>query len=182
MKKVLLLGDSIRLSYHPLVREKLSCRAEVTGPEDNCRFTKYTLWYIKSWLDQFGKPDIIHWNNGLWDVYHFNEDTGIFTPKEEYLTELGRILTELRKTGAVIIWASTTPVTPRHGYCRNKDIDEYNGIASEFMKSEGIEINDLNSLLRNNIEGFICEDNIHLNADGREVCANAVAKAIESHL
>ena len=182
MKKVLLLGDSIRLSYQPLVKEKLEGIAEVVGPEDNGKFAKYTLWYLKIWMDQLGKPDIIHWNNGLWDVYYHNEDTGIFTPLEEYLTELKRILNELQKTGAKIIWATTTPVTSKHGFCRNKDIDIYNEAALELMLSRNIEINNLNLLLRNSIELYICEDNIHLSAAGKEICTDAVTKAIKNNL
>jgi hypothetical protein len=58
MKKILLLGDSIRQSYQSLVKEILSGKADVVWPEDNCRFAKYTLWYVNMWTDQFGKPDI----------------------------------------------------------------------------------------------------------------------------
>ncbi|WP_257968099.1 hypothetical protein [Peribacillus deserti] len=35
MKKVLLLGDSIRMGYEPFVREALEGKAEVTAPEEN---------------------------------------------------------------------------------------------------------------------------------------------------
>ena len=182
MKKVLLLGDSIRLSYQALVGEKLGSRAEVVGPADNCRFTKYTLWYVNLWVDELGKPDIIHWNNGLWDVYRHNILAGIFTPLDEYLCELKRILTELRKTDAKIMWASTTPVNPNHQFCRNPDIDLYNKAAEEFMKAENIEINDLNNLVKEKIQLFICEDNIHLTDQGKEVCAEAVAAAMNKYL
>lgn len=182
MKKVLLLGDSIRLSYQALVGEKLSDRAEVVGPEDNCRFTKYTLWYVNLWVEEFGKPDIIHWNNGLWDVYRHNIHVGIFTPLEEYLCELKRILTELRKVDTQIIWASTTPVSPNNQFCRNSDIDIYNKAAEEFMKSEDIEINDLSSRIKEDMQLFICEDYIHLTDQGKEVCAEAVTAAINKYL
>ncbi len=43
LPKVLLLGDSIRMSYQPLVAEILTGRAEVVGPADNCQFALYTL-------------------------------------------------------------------------------------------------------------------------------------------
>ena len=54
MKKVMLLGDSIRLSYQPAVQQKLAGAAEVWGPADNCRFAKYTLWETAAWLGQCG--------------------------------------------------------------------------------------------------------------------------------
>lgn len=43
MKKILLIGDSIQQLYLPHVIQKLDGIAEVWGPEDNCRFAKYTL-------------------------------------------------------------------------------------------------------------------------------------------
>ena len=44
MKKVVLLGDSIRLwGYGTKVPEMLGEDYEVWQPEDNCRFVKYTL-------------------------------------------------------------------------------------------------------------------------------------------
>ena len=37
LPKVLLLGDSIRMSYQPLVGQLLVGRASVVGPADNCQ-------------------------------------------------------------------------------------------------------------------------------------------------
>ncbi|MDF2717420.1 MAG: hydrolase family protein [Paenibacillus sp.] len=44
MKKVLLLGDSIRMGYEPLVRAQLAEVAHVVAPAENGRFAKHTLW------------------------------------------------------------------------------------------------------------------------------------------
>ena len=35
-RRGLLLGDSIRMSYQPIVAKKLAPVAEVVGPQDNC--------------------------------------------------------------------------------------------------------------------------------------------------
>ena len=43
LPKVLLLGDSIRMSYQPLVAQLLEGRATVVGPADNCQYSLYTL-------------------------------------------------------------------------------------------------------------------------------------------
>ena len=44
MKKVTLLGDSIRqIGYGTKVPELLGDEYQVFQPEDNCRFVKYTL-------------------------------------------------------------------------------------------------------------------------------------------
>ena len=45
MKKVLLLGDSIRMGYDDYVKEELDGKCEVVyDAEDNGRFAAYTLW------------------------------------------------------------------------------------------------------------------------------------------
>ena len=49
MKKLLLLGDSIRMGYDSFVREKLAGRAEVFFSEDNGRFIQYTLQTLSDW-------------------------------------------------------------------------------------------------------------------------------------
>ena len=43
MKKVVLIGDSIRKGYQPKVQEKLNGEVEVWGPQDNCR---HSLWAL----------------------------------------------------------------------------------------------------------------------------------------
>ena len=49
MKKIFLIGDSIRFGapnspgYGVFVKEKLQDKAIVYAPNENCRFTQYTL-------------------------------------------------------------------------------------------------------------------------------------------
>ena len=83
MKKVMLIGDSIRLSYQAKVAELLSDRAIVTGPEENCRFSAYTLFNLTSWVQE-DDYDVIQWNNGQWDTSHM-PDGKIHTPLQTYL-------------------------------------------------------------------------------------------------
>jgi len=66
--KVILLGDSQRGRYQPCVAQMLSDRAEVVGPGENGRFSLYTAMRLPIWLKELGTPDIVHWNNGLWDL------------------------------------------------------------------------------------------------------------------
>jgi hypothetical protein len=195
MKKVLLIGDSIRMSYQAQVKLALAAEAEVVWPEENARFAKYTLWQINGWIEELGKPDIIHWNNGIWDIYRLNEQVGIFTSMDEYIHDMARILKELRKTGAQIIWASTTAVDDRNVNCRNDDIDAYNLAVEELIKRENapvnnlnavekgnIPVNDLNAVVKGNISSFIGEDYLHLSGEGEKACAEAVVDAIRKVL
>ena len=45
--RVLLLGDSIRGSYQPMVSEMLSGEADVVAPAENGQFALYTLACLK---------------------------------------------------------------------------------------------------------------------------------------
>ena len=85
MKKIVLLGDSIRLwGYGTRVPEMLGEGYQVSQPEDNCRFVKYTLRGLFDWHDIIKDADVIHWNNGLWDCTEIFDD-GLFTSEEEYV-------------------------------------------------------------------------------------------------
>lgn len=86
MKNILLIGDSICYGAPPnspgygvLVQEKLKGIANVYKIDDNCRFVQYTLRYLWDWVRQVDAAniDVIHWNNGLWDVLRLN--TALFT-------------------------------------------------------------------------------------------------------
>ena len=71
MKKVVLIGDSIRMGYDKYVKEALKNSAEVYYPGENCRFAEYVLRYAHEWkkAGAWGDDvDLVHWNAGLWDV------------------------------------------------------------------------------------------------------------------
>jgi len=182
MKKVWLLGDSIRENYQELVTEKLAGRAEVVHPMQNCAFSAYTLCCLNSWLKELGTPDIVHWNNGIWDAcVRFMED-GPFTPLDEYVRNLSRILRELKKTGATVIFATSTPCKDGHPDQDANRTAWYNHNAVELMKREGVDIDDLFSVVYPNRPAYICEDGCHLSPEGKAACADAVVKSIEKYL
>lgn len=182
MKKVLLLGDSIRLSYQSKVRELLTGRAEVNGPEENCRFAKYTLWNVNIYMKLFGKPDIIHWNNGIWDTYKISDSIECFTTLEDYIRDMKLILNEMRKSGATILFANTTPVRPGFHLDNNDRIDMYNQAITEVMIKENVPVNDLNGVIKKNIDRYIGEDLLHLSSEGVEAAALKVADFIAEYL
>ena len=68
MKKVLLIGDSIRKGYDAYTKDKLAGVAEVVYPAENCRFAEYVLRYLPDWAEELHvgeELDVIHWNAGL---------------------------------------------------------------------------------------------------------------------
>ena len=187
MTKVTLLGDSIRLiGYGKRTAELLGEEITVWQPEENCRFAQYTMRMLRDYAAQIEGSDIIHWNNGLWDTAILYAEDGCFTPLDEYLRNLERILRKLRTTGAQIIFATTTPthpdkanwtgdMPPKHD---NADIRRYNEAAVELMRREGIPVNDLYAQVCDDIEHYVCEDWIHPSPDGIETLAQAVAQKI----
>ena len=91
MKKVILLGDSIRLiGYGARATELLGEGYAVWQPEDNCRFTAYTLRMLFEYKAQLEGSDVIHFNCGLWDECDLFGD-GAFTPLDTYVENLVRI-------------------------------------------------------------------------------------------
>ena len=182
MKRVWLLGDSIRENYQEKVTEKLAGRAEVVHPAVNCAFAKYTLCCLNGWKKELGAADVIHWNNGIWDTCVRHVEDGAFTPVDEYVRTLGRILRELRKTGAQVIFASTTPCREPHDDLDNRRTAWYNHEALALMAREGVPVDDLWSVVYPHIAEYICDDGCHLSDAGREACAVSVVRSIENYL
>lgn len=183
MKRVLILGDSISISYREKVKEKLKGLCEVVFPEENGQFTYYTLWALHLWIKQLGKPDIVHWNNGLWDTHHEPPRIDALTPIDVYEQNLRRIITELRRyDNPQIIWASTIPAHYNFKERSNYEIDQYNAVAAKVMQEENIPVNDLHSLIKKDIGGYICEDMVHLTEEAAELCAQQVADTIKKYL
>ncbi|MDP6746334.1 MAG: SGNH/GDSL hydrolase family protein [Candidatus Poribacteria bacterium] len=188
LPKVLLLGDSIRMSYQPHVARLLSDRAEVVGPADNCQYSLYTLSSLDGWITALGKPDIVHWNNGIHDSGHNPARSPIQIPIDVYRTNLESILDRLTALTPNVIWATITPVHPDRPFretewaWRNEEIDQYNEVARTLIESRGVLINDLHTLVWNNVSEFLSEDQLHLSDSGQEVCARAVVDCVATFL
>ncbi|MBL1213149.1 MAG: SGNH/GDSL hydrolase family protein [Ignavibacteriae bacterium] len=184
MKNIWLLGDSIRLSYQPLVKANLKNKANIKGPSDNCRYSLYTLSSFESWLEELGTPDIIHWNNGLWDVGH----DSLRAPEQfsitDYVKNLEFLIQKFKALDSKIIWASTTPVKTYKPADKeqwkwyNSEIAAYNNAAKTLMNNYSIPINDLHTLVNSDVNKYICEDRLHLSKAGIRLCADAVTKLI----
>ena len=82
MKKIVLLGDSIRMGYDKYVKEALKNVAEVYYPEENCRFAENLLRFAHDWKAKGNWPDdvdLVHWNAGLWDALELFGDEPLTT-------------------------------------------------------------------------------------------------------
>ncbi len=181
-KKVVLLGDSIRfIGYGARVAELLSDECDVWQPDDNCRFAKYTLRMLVDYQEQIKGADVIHWNNGLWDVSD-NFGDGPFTDLDEYMKNMLRIADLLLSMGKTVIFATTTPTHPDYEYEAYDRTKEYNAALVPELQKRGVLINDLFTLMDEHRFDGICEDKIHLSELGIELCADKVAETIKNAL
>lgn len=179
MKKITLLGDSIRLlGYGNKTAELLSEDFEVYQPRDNCRFAIYTLRGMFDWEEGMRDSRVIHWNNGLWDICDlFGE--GAFTEKKLYVQTMVKIAEILKKRAKAVMFATTTPVRDGTPHFNNDIIREYNeAVVPELLKRR-ILINDLYSLVNTDRERYISEDGVHLSKEGINVTANDIAKKLK---
>lgn len=197
MKNVFLIGDSIRYGAQPkspgygiYVKEMLEGTSNVYYPNENCRFAQYTLRALYDWEKRLKKEniriDVIHWNNGLWDVLRLNGDEPL-TPCDIYVYYLRRIHAMLRKLfpEAKIIFALSTAILEEKAgkdfFRYNADIEQYNAAASALMEELGVPVNDLYTVSKNLDDSLHC-DWVHFGDEGSEILAKAVTEAILKEL
>lgn len=154
MKKIVLIGDSIRMGYDKYVKEALSGAAEVFYPPENCRFAEYVLRYAHEWKkngDWGDDVDLVHWNAGLWDSLELFGDEPL-TSFSYYEEAIGRIDKRLRMLfpKAKFVFATSTNVNEKRSkpdFTRhNANIEKYNAKAIGALVGTDTVINDLYSL------------------------------------
>ena len=186
MKKVLLIGDSIRMGYCNYVKEALKDTAEVVYPGDNCRFAQYVLRHLESWRTELQLDEsleVVHWNAGLWDTLR-NFDEDVLTPPEVYREFINRCCKKIKRffPNAKVIFATSTPVLEhkfsKDSYRLNKDVREFNQIAIEECLKYGFEINDLYAVAEKFPEEYY-SDCTHLRTEnGTKFMTEAVCKSV----
>ena len=189
MKKVVLIGDSIRIGYQKYVVEDLEGLAVVRFPKGNSFASTDVLIHVDDWIIAH-EPDVVHINCGLHDVKR-NKSTGeIKTPLEQYKANIRKILQKIvDDTNAKLIWATSTPVNEeRHNEVMDfdrflDDIRIYNEVSAEICGRFGIDVNDLYELvLQAGPEDLLNRDGVHFTQEGYVLLGKAVATSIESGL
>ena len=181
-KQIILLGDSVRMQYQSVVAKKLADIAEVSGPDENGRWSGYTLNSLRFWLPQLPSPDLVQWNCGLWDMGDDYQEGRHFYPLDLYEETCHRICRVLRKvTGKpelMLVIATTTPTL--HG--DHVDIQEYNNVLRKVAAEENAVVNDLYAIVAGEKDKMIGEDHIHLNDAGIEAVADQTAAVVRRML
>ncbi len=190
MKKICLLGDSIRMGYDDYVKEELKEFEVYYDSEDNGRFIAYTIWMFNQLNSKYGPFDVVHFNNGYWDMNREGPNGEPQTPVKEYVDSLKRLIDMVRSTGAIPIFATTTPIydTPikevefEATNYKNEWVLTYNRAALDLMKKEKVIVNDLYSLMEKEERYGKCYDSLHLREDEYRKCAKQVADVIRKAL
>lgn len=181
MKKVVLLGDSIRLvGYGETVAKMLENDGyTVWQPDENSRFAAFTLRQIFNNANEIRGCDVVHFNAGAWDICELFND-GPFTDINSYVETMLRIVKVLKNYYGVkkLIFATTTPVRLESSHNNNEVVKKYNDVIVPILRNEGCEINDLYSIVNPDIYRYVSEDTIHLSIEGIELCSKATYQSI----
>jgi len=184
-KRILLLGDSIRMGYDDFVKEMMPDYEIIYDSEDNSRFSSYTLWQFNQLYKKYGSFDMVHFNSGYWDLNPECPNGESTVPIEDYIRNLKRLIEQIKYIGAIPVFATITPVD-NDEYLKgnipyNNDlVDKYNNAALKLMKEENVIVNDLYSLLDDKKDKYKCSDKLHLTTMGYMKCAKQIKQIIES--
>ena len=191
MKKIILIGDSIRMGYDKYVKDALCGIAEVYYPDDSARFSEYTLRYLSDWKHDNGwgdDIDLVHWNTGLWDVLEMYGEAPISNP-QQYGETIGKIERQIKllfPKAKQIFATSTSVIEEKYGSDRkrhNSVIEQYNKIAVDVLSGTECKINDLYSLTKNAPLEIRAGDPTHFyTPEGTKLIGNRVVSYICNEL
>ena len=187
MKRVILIGDSIRMGYQGVVQSELAGQAEVWSPAQNGGNSQNVLDHLDEWV-LAQHPDVVHINCGLHDLRkEFGSDQAA-VPLDRYQANVEAILRRIRKeTHAKLIWATTTPVNEewhhqRKGFDRfEADVVAYNRVATEICQRMAVTMNDLYQVvMRAGRDRILLPDGVHFTVEGYTILGEAVAGVVRS--
>jgi hypothetical protein len=105
LPRYLFIGDSISGNYDKGLREFLGGKFNLHHPPTNCGPSAKGRSGVVEWLGAYRQPgrhwDVISFNHGHWDSGN---------DKASYQANIEKIITELKKTKAKLIWVTTCPV------------------------------------------------------------------------
>ena len=169
LPRVLLIGDSVSRGYTQAVRKALAGKANVHRAPANCGPTASGLKNMDAWLGE-GKWDLIHFNFGIHDRA---------TLAADYTQRLDQIVQRLQKTGAKLIWASTTPIPDNPAQKQTAEsIIQKNALAAEVMKKHAIPTDDLFAAITPHLAKLQNPNDVHFTGEGYDFLGAKVGEAI----
>jgi hypothetical protein len=190
LPRVLILGDSISIGYLRPLREILKDKANVQHPPENCLSSRHTLQKIEQYLGD--KPwDIIVFNCGIHDLTYRDAKRKFLKPKDggkidvpidEYQENLEKIVVRLEKTGAKLIWCTTSPVGDHVDHRQPADVTKYNAEAKVVMEKHCIQIVDPHRELSKLGKPKLTADGVHFTRQGYREIASRLSSTIANAL
>ena len=195
VNRITLIGDSIRTGYQKYVTFYLNGQAEIWWPDDSRINSFDILKEADSWFKN-RTASIIHINTGLEDLkcIPFSGRENL-VPLDLYSQNIERITKYIHRVqpGAVLIWATTTPVMRtdmntdlgKSGEFTffPEDIIRYNDALVTTCQKLGVPVNDLYQFVMSGEPSrIILEDGIHFSEMGYELLGEQVANAIQLFL
>lgn len=190
LPRVLIIGDSISIGYTVPTREALKGVANVHRPLTNCAATVTGLEHLDQWLATGGadkKWDVIHFNWGLHDLKQYKDGKiaagqPVWVPLADYEKNMRTLVQRMKKTGAKLIFATTTPV-PEGAGGRDPGLEvKYNEAALRVMKEEGVAVDDLHAFAASKLAQIQLAKNVHFSASGSKALSEQVAASIKKAL
>jgi hypothetical protein len=140
LPRYLFIGDSISGNYDKGLRQFLAGKFNLHHPPANCGPSGSGAKNVVGWLGAYGQPgrhwDVISFNHGHWDSKN---------DKASYQRNLEKIITELKKTKAKLIWVTTCPVP--NGFPPAGDLSKEGrapgrtaGVMEEFLNPWALEV------------------------------------------
>lgn len=200
LPRILVVGDSISMNYHEAAREALKGIANYHRIDSNGGPSDRGVVCMELWLGDYTQEglhwDVIQFNHGLHDLKQtYDEETGEYGTHqvsiEEYQENLEREIQIMKKTGATLVWCTTTPVPNNSNgrwsngsFGRRKDEDlVYNRAALEVIaKHPEIQINDVNRFIRESdaFDTWRLQKDVHFwDRALQKVVGEAVAKRLQ---
>ena len=173
LPRVLLIGDSVSRGYTQAVRKALAGKVNVHRAPANCGPTASGVKNMDVWLGD-GKWDVIHFNFGIHDRA---------TPLADYTQRLEQLIERMQKTGAKLVWASTTPIPDNPVQKQTAaSIVERNQAALEVMQKHGVAIDDLFTAITPHLATMQNPNDVHFNGPGYDFLGQQVATALQAAL
>ncbi len=195
LPNVLIIGDSISNGYTKPLIELLEGKAKVVHNPGNAQHSGFGLKNLEKWLGDTSW-DVIHFNHGLHDLKYVDENGKNTTSKEnghiqielnDYAANMEKIVLRLKKTGAALIFATTTAYADKPaGPLREAfQAARYNKAALQIMKKHDVPVNDLFGFTLDRLDELQQPNNVHFTKEGSKVLAEEVKRhilqALEGH-
>jgi len=172
LPRVLLIGDSISRAYTLGVRTELAGKVNVHRAPENCGPTSNGVKKLDLWLGD-GKWDLIYFNFGIHDRA---------VPLADYEARLNQIIARLERTGAKLVWASSTPLPAQSTYGSNQAMIDRNAVAARVAAQHHIPVDDLYTFITPHLAETQKANDVHYSDKGYQLFSHHVATTVSEQL